>query len=185
MTWEIVANRRFSSRWSLVAGFAHTWNADQTGGYLGQPVRNNTHPLTPNDLIHASDNGQYHFRTWSAKVHGTYAGPWNLRITPYLRHQSGQPFGRTFTTALNYGTVRILAEPIGMRRMDNVTIVDVRVEKGVRLSGPRRLAGFIDLFNLFNSNAEQALIWSSGSSFLRPLSIVSPRIMRVGAKLEW
>ena len=26
-------------------------------------------------------------------------GPWDLRVTPYLRHQSGQPFGRTFVDA--------------------------------------------------------------------------------------
>jgi hypothetical protein len=28
-TWDITATRRFSRRWSLVAGFAHTWNYDQ------------------------------------------------------------------------------------------------------------------------------------------------------------
>ena len=61
--------------------------------------------------------------------------PGTLRITPFLRHQSGQPFGRTFTTSLNYGSnVRILAEPIGTRRMDNVTILDVRIEKAFRPS---------------------------------------------------
>jgi hypothetical protein len=69
--------------------------------------------------------------------------------------------------------------------MDNSTIVDVRLEQGVRLSSDRRVAVFLDLFNLFNSNAEQNLNWSSGSSFLRPLSIVSPRIARIGAKVEW
>jgi hypothetical protein len=83
------------------------------------------------------------------------------------------------------GTVRILAEPIGTRRMDDITIVDVRLEKGFRVSGDRRVAAFLDLFNLFNTNAEQNLNWSSGPSFLRPLSIVSPRIARIGAKVEW
>ena len=81
--------------------------------------------------------------------------PWDLRITPYLRHQSGQAFGRTFTTSLNIGTVRILAEPIGTRRMDNITILDLRLEKGFRVSRDRRVAGIPDLFNLLNTNAEQ------------------------------
>ena len=102
-TWDITANKRFSGRWSLVAGFAHTWNRDQASGYSGQPVRQNTYPLTPNDLINAGAEGRYEFRTWTAKVHGTYQAPWDLRITPFLRHQSGQPFGRTFSTSLNYG----------------------------------------------------------------------------------
>jgi hypothetical protein len=57
----------------------------------------------------------------------------------------GQPFGRTFSTANN---VRILAEPIGTRRMNNITLLDVRVEKGFTLGGHRRFAGFVDVFNL-------------------------------------
>jgi hypothetical protein len=132
----------------------------------------------------------------SAKIHGTYAGPWDLRITPTLRHQSGQPFGRTFSTGLNYANnVRILAEPIGTRRMDHITILDVRVEKGFRLGGHRRLAGFADVFNVVNANPEQNTSWSFGlftlqdgrerPSFLRPLSIVPPRLARLGVKLDW
>jgi hypothetical protein len=185
-TWDLTASRRFSGRWSLVAGLAHTWNHDQAGGYFGQSVRSNAYPLTPNDLINAGQDGGYTFRIWSAKVHGTYTGPWDVLITPFLRHQSGQPFGRTFSTSLNYATnVRILAEPIGTRRMDNITVLDARVEKGFRLGGHRRLAGFVDVFNVLNANPEQNTSWSSGSSFLRPLSIVSPRVVRLGAKFEW
>ena len=183
-TWEATATRRYSDGWSLAAGFDYTWSRDQGSGYSGQGVRNNTYPLTPNDLINAGTSGQYQFGTWSAKVSGTYDGPWNVRVSPLLRHQSGQPYGRTFSTGLRYGTVRILAEPIGTRRMDNVTIVDVRVEKGFTLAGNRRVAAIVDVFNLLNANPEQNVSWSSGS-FLRPLAIVAPRIVRIGGKLEW
>jgi hypothetical protein len=185
-TWDITATRRFSGRWSVSAGFAHTWSDEQASRYLGQAVRQNVYPLTPNDLIHAGENGAHEFRVWSAKIHGTYEAPWSLRITPFVHHQSGQPFGRTFVTTFNYaGNVRVLAEPIGTRRMDNVTLVDVRAEKGFRFAGGRRIAAFVDVFNLFNANPEQNISWSSGSTFLRPLSIVSPRLARVGGKLEW
>ena len=85
---------------------------------------------------------------------------------------------------MSYGNVRILAEPIGTRRMDNVTLLDIRAEKGFRLAHGRRIAGFIDVFNLLNANPEQNASWSSGS-FLRPLTIVPPRIARIGTKLEW
>jgi hypothetical protein len=61
----------------------------------------------------------------------------------------------------------------------------VRAEKGFRFAGGRRIAAFVDVFNLFNANPEQNISWSSGSTFLRPLSIVSPRLARVGGKLEW
>jgi carboxypeptidase family protein len=183
-TWDITASRRLSHHWSMVAAFDHIWNRDQTNAYFGQSLRQNPYPLTPNDLLNAGPEGRYDSRTWSAKIFGTYEGPWGVRLTPYLRHQSGQPFGRTFTTTLNYGNVRILAEPIGTRRMDNITIADMRVEKGIRLAGSRRIAGFVDVFNLLNANPEQTTSWSSGT-FLRPLSIVPPRIARLGIKLDW
>jgi hypothetical protein len=63
-------------------------------------------------------------------------------------------------------------------------LVDVRIEKGIRFAVSRRLAGFVDLFNLFNANPDQTTSWSSGT-FLRPLSIVPPRIARLGMKLDW
>lgn len=142
--------------------------------------------MTPNDLINADEGGRHEFTTWTAKAYGTYEASWGLRVTPVLRHQSGQPFGRTFATAvLNYGTIRVLAEPVGTRRMDHITIVDVRVEERIRLHDNWRLAPFVDLFNLLNANPEQNTIWSSGPSFLRPVTIVPPRIARIGAKLEW
>jgi hypothetical protein len=183
-TLDLTVTRRFNQRWSIAGGLDHVWNSDQTNTYFGQAIRQNAFPVTPNDLLNAGPNGRYEFRSWSAKVYGTYEGPWGVRVTPYLRHQSGQPFGRTFTTTLNYGNVRILAEPIGTRRTDNLTIVDARIEKGIRLAGNRRIAGFIDAFNLLNANPEQTTSWSSGT-FLRPLSIVPPRIARLGMKLDW
>ena len=67
-TWEITVTRRFTGRWSFVAGFAHTWYGDQASAYLGQSVRSNLYPLTPNDLINTGPNGQHRFRMWSAKI---------------------------------------------------------------------------------------------------------------------
>jgi hypothetical protein len=64
--------------------------------------------------------------SWGTAEAGISGG--SLRITPLLRHQSGQPFGRTFVTPTNYGSIGVLAEPIGTRRMDNVTMLDVRLE---------------------------------------------------------
>jgi hypothetical protein len=186
-TLEIAATRRTRGRWTLGAGFAHTWNGDHASGYSGQSLRNNAYPLTPNDLLNAGAGGRHEFTTWTAKAHGTFEAPWQLRLTPVVRHQSGQPFGRTQTTEpreLEFGTVTLLMEPVGTRRMDHVTLVDVRIERSMRIER-RRVSAFLDVFNCLNANPEQNAIWSSGESFLRPLSIVSPRIARVGLNVAW
>ncbi len=185
LTWEMSADRRFNRRWSLAGSFAHTWNRDHASVYFGQMVRANALPVTPNDLIHTDDGGRHVFRVWSAKLHATIEAPWRLRITPFLRHQSGQPFGRTLAAPLNYGTIRVLAEPIGTRRQDHVTLLDVGIHKRISLPGGCQVGGFLEIFNVLNSNAEQNVNWASGPSFLRPLTIVPPRIVRIGLRLDW
>ena len=106
-----------------------------------------------------------------------------MRVTPILRLQSGQPIGRVFVGSFNYGTANVLAEPIGTRHLDNIAIFDVRAEKVFSLARNLKVSGFLDLFNLFNSNAEQNTSFNSGSSFLRPLNIIPPRIVRIGAQV--
>lgn len=184
LTWEVLARRRFSGRWSAFASFAHTWNRDHASGYFGQPVRANEFPATPNDLIGTDPRGRHAYRDWSVKVHGTYAGPWGLFVTPFLRHQSGQAFGRTLVARLNYGTIRVLTEPVGTRRQDHITLADVRVEKTFML-GSDRLTMFVEVFNVLNANPEQNIDWQTGADFLRPLAIVPPRIARVGFRFDW
>ena len=187
LTWEIAATRQAGGRWSGGAGFAHTWNGDHASSYSGQSVRNNAYPLTPNDLINAGRGGRHEFTMWTAKAHGTFEAPWQLRVTPVLRHQSGQPFGRTQTTGpgqLRYGTVTILMEPVGSRRMDHITLLDLRIERAARMKGGR-VRTFLDVFNCVNTNPEQNAIWSSGPAFLRPVTIVPPRIARIGLSFDW
>jgi hypothetical protein len=100
------------------------------------------------------------------------------------RHQSGVPFGRTFVTALNYGNATILAEPFNAERTPNINIFDIRSEKVFRF-GTTRVTAFFDVYNIFNTNAEQDLTKSSGSSFLRPVAITPPRVARIGGKFQW
>lgn len=188
VTWEVTANRRLRGRWSLVAGFSHTWAREQASGYSGQTVRANPYPLTPNDLINTGEDGRHEFRVWSARASGTWDAPWGLRITPLLRHQSGQPYGRTFLIrGLNLGPLRVLTEPIGTRRMDNITLLDLRVEKPFPVDKDRRISAFFDVFNLLNANPELNVNWSSdrAGTFGSPIGIVPPRIARVGMKVAW
>ena len=186
-TWEITGTKRYSQRWSLMASFAHTWVREFENAYFGNTVKQHDLRVTPNDEINTVD-GRHHFTTWQAKLHGTWESPlWEIKLTPILRHQSGQPQGRTFQFNFGapYGTQRILAEPLGTRRQDNITLLDLRAEKGIRLGSERRIGLFVDVFNMLNANAEQNITLASGSNFLRPSNIVPPRIMRFGAKFEW
>jgi hypothetical protein len=106
-------------------------------------------------------------------------------MTPIVRAQSGVPFGRTFVSSLNYGSTTILSEPFGKERTSNIGLFDVRTEKQFHVGERILLTGFLDVYNIFNTNAEQAVATSSGSSFLRPSAITAPRIARIGVKFQF
>jgi hypothetical protein len=183
-TLELSASKRTSGKWSLSGSYAYRWNMDNANAYFGQNLRVRQDVANPNDMIN-TDNGRYVFGTWSAKAHGTYQAPWNLLITPALRVQSGQPYGRTIQVTLNYGAQRILTEPIGSRQQDNVVLLDTRVEKVIKVGGSRAISLFADGYNLTNANPASNINWGSGSTFLLPITIVSPRLARFGAKFDW
>jgi outer membrane receptor protein involved in Fe transport len=187
-TVEFSANKRQSGRWSLQGSFAIRWNEDQDTGYFGNNLRALTTPSTPNDLIN-TDEGRYSFSMWTMKINGSYDAGWGIRLTPALRFQQGQPFGRTFlagsANGINYGSQRILAEPIDSQRQDNIAILDIRAEKFFDVRTATRLGVFMDVYNLTNSDAAQNITWNSGSAYLRPVSIIGPTIMRFGVKFDW
>jgi Carboxypeptidase regulatory-like domain/TonB dependent receptor-like, beta-barrel len=185
-TFEITGTKRMSNNWSLLASYGYTKSFDNgNSAYLGNSVRANSLPATPNDKINTND-GRYEYSRHNAKLSGTIRTPWwGISVSPMLRYQQGFPFGRTFSSRLSYGSVRFLAEPFGTRRQDDIIITDVRLEKEIRFGSRRSLSGFFDIYNLFNSNPAQNLQWSSGSAFDRPLSVVPPRLARIGVKLEF
>jgi len=186
-TVEVSANRRATGKWSLGGGFSYRWNYDNANGYFGQNLRVRQDVANPNDAIN-TDNGRYNFTGWAGKAHGTYSAPWGLNITPALRMQAGQPYGRTFSAAaangINYGNQRILTEPISSRRQDNIILLDTRVEKVIRVNS-RSVGLFIDGYNLTNANPASNITWSSGSTFLLPVTIIAPRLARFGVKFDW
>ena len=186
-TFEITGMKRMSNNWSLMASYGYTRSLDNGfTAFQGNTVRNNALPATPNDEINADSRGRYDFSRQNVKLNGTWNTPWlGIVISPMVRYQQGYPFGRTFNTTLSYGNVRILAEPMGTQRQDAIVITDLRVEKVVSFPNRRDLSLFFDLYNMFNANPAQNLQWTSGTAYNRPLSVVPPRLARLGLKLNF
>jgi Carboxypeptidase regulatory-like domain len=189
ITYEFSASKNMSHHWSLNGSFAYTqnWfnNSQFPEAQSPNTIRTNTLPLTPQDLINAP-NGQYRFTNWSGKLISNFQLPKDFKASFVMREQAGISYGRTFDAALNYSSsVRILAEPMTTQRQRNVAIADARVEKAFKLTGSWKVSAMLDCFNLFNSNPEERISWNSGTSYLRPLQIIPPRVFRVAAKMEW
>ncbi|MGH9347338.1 MAG: carboxypeptidase regulatory-like domain-containing protein [Vicinamibacterales bacterium] len=186
-TLELSSNKRYSDRWSMNASFSYTWTEEYNRTYFNNvfatAVSNfalfGPFPTNPNE--HTFNE----FTNWNAKFSGTIDAGWGLRVTPVLKSQSGAPYGRVVALPLNYGTQLFLAEPIGTRRQETITVVDFRVEKRLRLADRARLGLFFDLFNVMNANTAIAVNWRSGASFERATTVLAPRIAKFGVKFDW
>jgi hypothetical protein len=187
-TIEYAATRRQTGRWSLAASGSIRLNRDNDTGYFGNAIRTVQAISNPNELYNTTD-GRFNFSTWTFKLNGTFDSVWGIFLTPALRVQSGQPYGRVINAGaangINYGAQRILAEPLGARKQDDIVILDLRAEKRFRVVKSTTISTFIDLYNIGNSDAASNITWLSGSNFLLPSTIIGPRIMRFGVKYDW
>jgi hypothetical protein len=170
-------NKRMSNRWSASASYsftsAHTYRTASA-----------TYPLNPNSCINANDKCQDDTTDYSFKLNGTFELPAGVKLSPVYRFQAGTNFARTFVASLNYANPTLNAEPMNANRTAHVNLFDIRIDRAITIGG-NRLMPFFDLYNLTNNNAEQNITVSSGASWLRPINIVAPRLMRIGLKFDW
>jgi hypothetical protein len=175
-TVEASMNKRLANRWAAQIGGSYTMAHDFPGAY----------PNNPNGTFDVDST------RWDFKLSGTYEAPYGLRVSPLVRHQAGANFARQFVVgaaaataagAIFNGTVNV--EDFDSRRHDNITVFDVRVDRGFNLGGNVRLRGFLDLFNLTNSNSAESRTITTGTAFLRPTAVLAPRTARIGARLSF
>jgi hypothetical protein len=180
-TVEGSLNKRFSNRWSASLGGAFTWLSDFPETVLNSFPRNRNLP------------GLEDRTTWNFKATGSYDAPWGIRISPVLRHQSGVNYARTIAVpgtagnafGLLFPASTIYAEPADSRREQNIWVLDTRLDRTFTITGRVRVRGFLDFFNITNSNASETISRSTGASFLRPANILAPFTVRLGGRLLW
>jgi len=130
--------------------------------------------------------------TWQIKAQLLYELPAGFLASANFSHRSGAHIVRR-TRALRSITqvpenTPILLQPRGENgRLEDVTILDARLQKDFKFSEDASLSVFVDAFNLFNSNTTEGVITSlvESESYLYPLSPVTPRRLMLGAKLKF
>jgi hypothetical protein len=189
-TIEASLNKRQSHNYSVGAGFGYTWQHDFPYGY----------PNTPNGP------GDYDFSSYSFKANGTYNAPFGILLSAVYRFQAGANYARrvsvsaprscacTFTAAAgSVGSIMdgsltatdVFATPFNAYRQDNISVVDLRVEKTVNFGNAAKVRLFLDGFNLTNRYAAETINTRAGGSFQQPTAILGPRTGRVGFRLIW
>jgi len=182
-TYEISINKRQSHNYSLGAGFGYTWKHDY-------PL---TYPNTPNGPF------DYDYRDVGFKLNATYNAKWGINLSPVFRYQAGVNFARTLSvsapascnctfSAARGGSLTnttVYADAYGDNKQDNISVLDIRVEKTVNLGSSAKVRLFLDGFNMLNSYAAETITVSSGTLYLQPTAILGPRTGRIGARFIW
>lgn len=141
----------------------------------------------PNDVIN-TDGLLAGDRPVVFKVQALINGPWRLSAALSGQHQTGRPWGRDLrVVGLGVGT-RLRLEPLADdRRVEDITLVDLRVQKSLSLGRSVILEVFSDVLNLFNDDAGESIAQREvgRAGFGVPTEFVWPRRAIVGAKVRF
>ena len=102
------------------------------------------------------------------------------------QHFSGKPWAASAQIALPQGDQRILLEPRGTRRLSSQTLVDLRVSRPLPLGGANRVELLLDVLNVFDDTAEEAVATDNffSPNFGQPTAFVDPRRALLGVRLN-
>ena len=130
--------------------------------------------------------------TWQFKVQASYQLPAGFLVSANFSSRDGAHLVRRTRSLRSVTQVPentpILLQPRGENgRLEDVTILDFRLQKDFRLGEKVRFTVLADAFNLLNADTTEGVVTSlvESSSYLYPLSPVTPRRFMLGAKLRF
>jgi outer membrane receptor protein involved in Fe transport len=184
---EVIINKRFSHNWTMLASYVYSKAKGTDQNYWG--VSNTAqHGYSefwsdPNYQINAE--GRLWFDpTHMVKIQGSVNLPLGIKFSGYLNHTSGNTYEKR--TRINVDQNRrlpIRLEPLGERRYDSKTNLDLRVEKTFTLSDKIKIGVMADVFNVFNDGTVTSVVKDAGDDFEDPTNLVTPRRFRLGLRV--
>ena len=145
---------------------------------------------------------------WSAgtqvKFLAVYPLPWDIETSAIFQNSPGVPItasyvvtnpqvaaaiGRNLAACPAVGvcnaTVRTELIAPNTQFEPRLTQVDMRVSRLFRLPGTTRVRGSLDVYNIFNASSVLAMVPTYGTSWLNAAQVLSARLLRVSAQLDF
>ena len=205
---ELSATKRLANRWMMRAAFAFmNWTEHFDGP---NAVQNPTRTQNTNGGTLAGpfvDGGQVIIKSYGAKTDTFFNSKWQFTASALYQLPHGFDLAASVQGRQGYPFVVIMRLPAGADgrprvlatsevdtiRFDNLWDVDLRLAKKVSLGSKAALRLSADVFNILNSGivlqrARQVNATSTGginSSFNRVNELLSPRVARIGVRLEF
>ena len=180
--WQAFGSYTFSRTYGLLVSSGLSADA----GQLSTVAPNNTFGRDPNNLTNAEgrlQNDRPHIFRVMGSVDVPHTG---VLVAANFQQFSGKPWAAsTNVTTLPQGSQRILLEPRGTRRLPSQSLLDLRVSRAVGF-GPNRVELLLDVLNLLNDAAEEAIATDNlfGATFGRGTVFMDPRRVMLGVRLN-
>ncbi|MXW71626.1 MAG: TonB-dependent receptor [Acidobacteria bacterium] len=185
-TISLGVNKRFRNNFFWNAYFDYQWRNE------GRTPGQSTSPLTT-DPVGVGWTYQYGFipliqtvSNWQFKGAGRYVMPYDIGVAGTLRLVSGFPWAPLLSVGIgNVGTQTIFLDDLGNRTSDNVSIVDLRVDKGFQLGDSAEIEFMFDIFNALNNASETNFIMRAGSRYRNTIEWIQGRTIGLSARLTF
>jgi len=150
---EILFNKRFSSRWQLVASYVYSKTHGTIDNGTADDINYGGGTNDPNFYTNANGNATYD-PTHMIKIQASYLIPVvDLSVSAYFRGITGNAWtSRRRTSLFNQGRITFFLEDRGANHYPMDKSLDVRLEKIFTLAGKYRLGILFDVFNVFNTD---------------------------------
>jgi hypothetical protein len=189
--FELVATKRYASRWMGLASYAYNDARDFWGSALAYEDPTQI-PFLHNAQFAPESGGSgidniFTSSKWLVKLQGMYTLPWELNVATFYQARQGYPFPQALrvTRANRGGTIDVMLDPMGEVRHPTLHYADFRIERAFKL-GDRRFIPSVDIFNVGNVNTILARRRLQAASNANRISgIVSPRVIRFGVRVNW
>jgi len=189
---EVTARKRMSNHWMMNTSFTYNStivNYGDTNAFQDPTNISNRDGYQYDYLTAGSGLGNVYVNAkWLYKLSGMYQMPWAVNVSAFYNARQGypfEPFILTPTRPNNGGQASVLLDAVGDNRLPTFQNVDFHVERPITFMNAHFVPS-MDIFNLGNFNTVQALQrQQNASNANRISSVVAPRVIRFGIRVNW
>jgi hypothetical protein len=187
-TFQVAFQRRFTADFFVQTSFDYQARDERrraTGASTSPLVADPISVLFWQNHNPAVSNQQSN-NNWNFRLLGRYVLPKDVALSANFRMQSGWPWAPIYTVNIpGSGNQSVFLEDIDNNYSEMVTLVDFRVEKGFTFGDRYKVSGMLDIYNLFNSNAETNFFIATGRTFNNIIAALDPRAVKIGARFQF
>ncbi len=182
---ELTVVKQMSKGWQILAGYTLQ---QQRGTYtrgLTDDFNNPNNEINRNSAILNYD------ATQMLKILSSFTLPKSFNIAVNYQHYTGYPVDpnngppTAVFENLNQGQVSIIGQQIGVLRLPNVNLLNLRFSRPTKIGERFTLEPIADLFNITNANTVISVVPVGGSSFLQPTNQLNPFIARFALRFSF